>query len=236
MHARLLLAAALALALAAPAAADWLVTHSGEEIETTGGWEVRGALVVFESADGRLRSLRVTEIDLEASRARTDAPPEAEPEPEEPVDRGPVRVITDADVRRATEAEPPAVDPVDEETEAEAAPAPEEPAAGSLEVIDWQERLDVQANVLEITGTVVNRGASLLTDSRVVVQLLGTSGGVLEGLTASLAKPALAPGERSSFIATFPGSPGFASVQFDIQARGFRIAPKPPPPPDAADQ
>ena len=228
MTPRLLLAAALSLSVAAPAAADWLVTRSGDEIETVGAWEVRGALVVFQAPGGHLRSLRVSEVDLEASRERTDAPPEVEPEPEEPAPTGPVRVITDADVERAARpaeesSEPAAADP--DPSEGEDAGSTEEAAASTLEVLDWRDRVDVQANLLEITGTVVNRGSSVVTDPGIVVQLLGSTGGVIESASAGLAQPYLGPGERTTFTATFAGNPGYTSVEFDIRARGFRIGP-----------
>lgn len=67
----------LLLAVAAPAAAEWLVTHSGEEIETAGDWEVRGALVVFKTAGGQLSSLRASTVDLDESRARSAQSPTA---------------------------------------------------------------------------------------------------------------------------------------------------------------
>ncbi len=63
--------------------ADWLVTRAGERVETEGPWEVKGQMVVFTQPGGTLSSLRVSEVDLEASEeataetARTAAPPEA---------------------------------------------------------------------------------------------------------------------------------------------------------------
>ena len=103
------LATALAVALGVAAAADELVTRDGQVVRTQGPWEVRGKLVVFELADGTLASMRLSEVDLEASeerarqaelraqRAREAARrPEPEPEP-----RQAVMVLTDRDVRHA---------------------------------------------------------------------------------------------------------------------------------------
>ncbi len=217
------LAAILVLTAAAPAAADWLVTTSGEEIETAGEWEVRGALVVFQTPDGRLNSLRASEVDLDASHERTTAPV-VEPEPEpEPTPRGPVLVITDADVAHV------AAD-FEETGEPEAEDGPEaedSPAASVLEVVRWQDLVDVQANTLQIFGSVANRGESVVTNARVMVRLLDRSGDLLESQRATLGEPAIGPGAMTSFSATFPGSPGFASVEFDVQARGFRVRPAP---------
>ncbi len=69
------------LAFAPAAAADWLVTADGDRVETVGPWEVKGRQVVFRDAAGKLASLRLTEVDLEASRAAT-AEASREPEPE----------------------------------------------------------------------------------------------------------------------------------------------------------
>ena len=78
------LAVLLLLAAATPAAADWLVTRTGERIEIRGPWQLKSKLVVFTRVDGSLASLRVSEVDLKASerataeaRAEKDAPPPA---------------------------------------------------------------------------------------------------------------------------------------------------------------
>jgi len=123
---RLLLAAALAAALAAPivpAAADWLVTREGARVETRGVWQVKGKLVVFHTPAGDLSSLRLSEVDLEASRqatqelelARRAAAAAARREPER---KAPVLVLTDDKVRHAKPGAAPA--------------APAAPASGGL--------------------------------------------------------------------------------------------------------
>ena len=55
-----------------PAKADWLITREGARVETQGAWKVKGKLVVFETADGKLSSLRVADVDLDASRRATE--------------------------------------------------------------------------------------------------------------------------------------------------------------------
>jgi mycoredoxin len=100
-------AAVVSLLLAAGAArADWLVMADGTRVETRGEWAVKGKLVVFTGAAGALASLRLSEVDLEASRAATAAAAEearrareAAAKPDPPAARpGPVLVLTDADV------------------------------------------------------------------------------------------------------------------------------------------
>ncbi len=63
----------LFLVLLAPAvAADWLVTQEGARVETKGPWKVKGRTVVFTSSKGRLSSMRLAEVDLDASAAATE--------------------------------------------------------------------------------------------------------------------------------------------------------------------
>ncbi len=85
-----------------PVRADWLVTTDGARIETEGEWEVRGRMVVFTRSGGTLSSMRLDEVDLEASRAATEAaaaPPPVEAAPDE-APRPPVLTLTDEDVGR----------------------------------------------------------------------------------------------------------------------------------------
>ncbi len=97
-----LLLAMLLLALCSPARADWLVTRDGKAIETKGAWAVSGKVVKFTSTGGVLSSLRVDEVDLDASRAETarrNAPPAPAPPKAPPTaPKKPVLVLTDADV------------------------------------------------------------------------------------------------------------------------------------------
>jgi glutaredoxin len=96
----------VALAGGQVAGADWLVLRDGARVETRGEWEVKGKLVVFHNTGGKLASLRLSEVDLEASDAATAEAVEAakraaarEAEPEKPPEkREPVLVLTDADV------------------------------------------------------------------------------------------------------------------------------------------
>ena len=89
---------------AASAHADWLVTRDGERIETQGGWEIRGRMVVFEQHNGTLSSIRLSVVDLDASAEATrKAAAAATPAPEEPAQKRPAKlVITTADVGEGT--------------------------------------------------------------------------------------------------------------------------------------
>ena len=57
----------LLLAASWPAAADWLVTREGEQIQTRGPWRIEGQLVVFTLANGTLVSYPLVEVNLRAS-------------------------------------------------------------------------------------------------------------------------------------------------------------------------
>jgi len=216
---------ALILSVAAPAAADWLVTHSGDHLETRGPWELRGAQVVFTTPAGRLASIRATEIDLEASRALTDSPPSVaavvEPQARRPV----ALVLTDADVGHTRPSDTPDAEAEGDLTESGDAESERVSAAAQVEILQWQERVDVDRNALVVTGQVANRGESLVTDIRLEVRLVDSSGTVRESRGATTDRSVLRPGERAEFTALFPGSPGFASIDFDLQSRGFRVRP-----------
>lgn len=97
------------LLLPSLASADWLVT---QDAETRGSWEVRGKLVVFTDALGALRSLRLAEVDPEASDAATREAEELKEQPpapvpkKEPARRQATFVLTDADVGHVTDPGP----------------------------------------------------------------------------------------------------------------------------------
>ncbi len=96
----------LAVAGSLPAAADWLITGDGHRIETDGPWQVKGRLVVYTDAKGTLCSLRLDEVDIDASKtAGEDA--EAQPSAVEPAEeKPPVLVLTDKDIPPAREPGP----------------------------------------------------------------------------------------------------------------------------------
>lgn len=54
-----------------PAAADWLVTKEGQLIETDGSWIIDDGTVAYVDLEGDLQTLRLVEVDLEASAETT---------------------------------------------------------------------------------------------------------------------------------------------------------------------
>lgn len=59
--------------LAAPVTADWLVTQSGDRIETEGPWSIADQRVQYLSVDGEIAWLPLEDVDLRASVEATKA-------------------------------------------------------------------------------------------------------------------------------------------------------------------
>ncbi len=211
--------------LAAPAAADWLVTRDGGRVETRGPWKAKGKLLVFTRADGQLSSLRLADVDLAASErataeavAKAKAKETAEAKPAPPPEKKEARwVMTDKDFHPAA---PPAA------KDDEAKPAAEETDAGDrpklvVALENW-DRKSLQDG-LEISGTLRNPGSELAADIGVTIRLFDDTGALLATGDGRIAAPALGPGEAATFRATFPGVFTFAEAKFDTRGYGLRI-------------
>jgi len=61
------------------AQADWLILLSGVRVETKGHWTVKGKLIVYTSLDKSLRSIRLSEVDVEASTRASATEPASKP-------------------------------------------------------------------------------------------------------------------------------------------------------------
>ena len=211
--------------LAAPAAADWLVTRDGGKVETQGGWKVQGKRVIFTAKDGTLASLRLTEVDLDASRVATTAAVQAKEERAVQAAAPPkksVRVLTDKDFPKSVPAAP----------EGSGLAAPE--AAGgaaalessALQVANWIQERDVDRDLMKISGTVRNAGPDLATAVQVTIRLYDAEGEVLATQQAALDTRTLQPGQGTSFQAEIPAITGFSSAKFD--ARSIPLVRRPP--------
>lgn len=224
-------AAFLILLLGATAAsADWLVTRDGARIETAGPWQVRRSAVVFTSANGTLSSLRLAEVDLEASAVATDRAirPMRSPSPT-PKAREPVLVLTHRDIRRAASAESSAAEESelpDRGEEGEESSGGVEPAP--VEVISWHQRRTDDFDGVEILGAVQNGGGDLVTDIVVEVSLVEPWGELIASADAFLDSPSLAAGATISFRAVFPDVLHFAGApRFEVRAQKLWISPEP---------
>ena len=221
-----LLASVAILALAAlPVNADWLVTREGARMETRGPWKVKGKLVVFETADGKLSSLRVADVDLDASRRVTEeavaAQAQAAAEPEkEPERRKSVRVITDKDVGQAA---PIQAAPVADGEEPAAVTGP---AAGPGVLVEtWNQGRDPEKDHVQIQGTVANASSLTAANLKLKVLIYDETGSLMATSQAAVAKAALSPGQKTEFKADFPGFYSFATVKFEPESRQLATRP-----------
>lgn len=207
------------LLAAGPAAADWLRTREGALVETKGPWTVRESLVIFTAPNGTLSSLRLSEIDLDASavatmEAKNPPPPPAE-EPEAATEA--VFEITMKSVRRAA---PPAA------AEGPEGAAEEAPGAASpppVKVIAWRVTEGSDGGI-QILGTVRNDGREIVTDLGVTVSLLDDQGQPVSTANAFLGAVSLAPGVTTTLRALFPDLYQFAGEPaFEVRANPIRI-------------
>lgn len=199
-----------------PASADWLVTREGGRIETRGSWEVKGKLVVFQAADGSLASLRLADVDVEASRKATEqaraatTPAAASARPAE---RKAAHRFTDKDFRKA--AAPPAAAESAPQGDKEGDKKEEAAKKPGITVANWDRANDPDDGHVVITGKLRNAAAHNATNITLTVQLYDETGTQVATQSAELNASVLTPGAQSGFRAEFPGVFSFATVKFE---------------------
>lgn len=231
----LTLALLLTALAVAPAGADWLVMTDGTRVETDGPWNQRGRLVVFTDTSGKLVSLRLADIDLEASREATAAAeaaarrPAAAAQPAPPPRQSVMR-LTDDDVGHVEDYDPTAPPP----TESDAASADSgavdddgsSPASDSaIQVAAWERDDTPAGDGILIRATLENPGDDAAIGLSVDVTLYDEEGEILAAAPGRLAAAGLMPGQRTELVATFPGLFDFSAVDFDIDHRALRARP-----------
>ncbi len=236
----LALAAILAAGPALPAKADWLVTREGARVETQGTWKVKGKLVVFHTSAGKLSSLRVAEVDLDASRRTTEdaaaAQAQAAAEPDKPAERKkPVRVITDKDF---TPAAPVLDEQQDEQPDGEAEDGEKASASGpasgpGLVVETWNQARHPEQDHVLINGILQNASSAMAADVKLKVRIFNEDGALIATSQAALTAGALPPGEKATFKAEFPGYFSFATIKFESESRRLATQPTADQPPPA---
>lgn len=214
----ILLVGALVLSgLAAPASADWLVMTDGTRVETDGPWSERGKLVVFTDTNGNLVSLRLSDVDLAASRQATADAIEAASRPAPaPVQQQSVFRLTDADVGH--------VDPEDEDLATGAAEGGDEegetePTPMDVQVIGW-DRVETFDGVA-VRATLENQGDDVAVGIGVSVTIYDEEGIALSTVPARLVSTGLVGGQTTEMEAEFPGFRDFSAVNFDIRHRSL---------------
>jgi hypothetical protein len=191
-------------AAALPSRADWLVTREGGRVETKGSWQVKGKLVVFtRAADSGLASLRLAEVDLDAStRATSEAKvqSEAPPPPEPPKKK--LAVLTDKDFKKPA--------PPDEAGKA----GDDKPVAsnGPVSVTSWK-RVDGD-NGVSLEGTLNNTTNSMIVNASVEIELYNEAGDRVGTSEALLTSTSVQPNGTVNFRANFPGVFTFSDAKF----------------------
>lgn len=228
---------AASFATAVPVRADWLVTREGAKVETKGPWKVSGKRVIFTEVDGILASLRLADVDLDASRratataeAATAKSAEAAPAAEK---KKSVRVLTDKDFAHTEEAAEGATAEAPAEAAAGQAAGDKPEAANRLQVANWKQTYSQESRAMEISGSVRNTSQDLLGAIAVTVHLLDDKGQQVGEQSASLNTRSLKPGQDTGFKAVFPGIAFFDTVKFEVQALPLALRPSPETPPAA---
>jgi len=225
-------------AVAAVAAADWLVTREGARVETRGAWEVKGRQVVFTLPNGTLSSLRLDEVDLEASASATAEARKPLPEPmtAEPEKRAPILVLTNKDIRpgsgRPGSGRPEPADGTAAEASGSGQAGSEPGGSGDLagaasgaggdveiQLLTWKAQPSDTVGGLEIVGTVRNVGTDPAAKVEVGVTIPDENGETLFETTAFVRSAGLAPGRHTNFRALLPNIYQLAADPvFDIRA------------------
>jgi hypothetical protein len=203
----LIQALALVVLLASPLAADWLVLDDGTRLETRGPWQERGKLLVFTTTDGTLSSMRLDDIDLDASHRATSAaanpPAPVAPPPPEP--KTAAFVLTDADVAHTRGAA--------DDSEA-AATATATGSAERLVVTDYQEMQMDDEQGTRYTGTLRNVSNDAATRVTLTALVYDADGELLATANAMLSSQALMPDQQARFQVDFVGVYAASAVAF----------------------
>lgn len=218
------------LAAVRPALADWLVYKDGTRLQTAGGWETKGKLVVFSLPNGMLSTVRTEELDLDASREMTrlrqeasskrqraaDDLEQAEPRPKAAI------VLTDADVAHVNPAQ------FEDSSDAES----DEPVVQKrdLEVTKWGQS-EADADGIMIVGMLRNTSGRVSTSIELTAVAVGENNDVLLSQPATLDTTTLMPGQTTRFEALLRRVFTFRELKFETSSTDLEVAD-----PDSAPQ
>lgn len=211
----LLSSVALWCALVAPASADWIVLKDGERIETRGAWKIEGSRLLFTSATGALSSLRVSEVDLEASEeANRPRTPEPEVVSAPPLRRPPALVLDNTNVARARSV--PTAESADD-------PSSEPTPEASLTVASWQETA-AGVDGLRFGGVLENPTDNFAVLVSVTATLTDADGRVLDTAEGTMPAASVGPRTTERFEVAFPNSFVYSNVEFEVTYKFLRGA------------
>jgi hypothetical protein len=214
-----------------PAGADWLITREGGRVETQGSWQVKGKLVVFTQANGSLSSLRLADVDLEASQQATAEAIQAEdtaataekaPRPER---KKSIRSLTDDDFGHSGEPAGPAARPAggaDAGKDAAGKDAGKE-TRDAVAVSSWRQSVRTEGDGLDLLGTLQNTGGELATDIAVKVELFNEAKESVATAVAILGSSSIPAGGSTTFRVPFDGVFTFASAKFQVSSKALTL-------------
>ena len=219
---------ALILALlplaAAPASADWLVTRAGGRVETKGPWQLKGKLVVFTQSDGSLASLRLVDVDLQASEQATAERVEAKASASTDAPKKKLAVLTDATIVHSRKE--PANKPADPDAK-ESSPAAK--PQGTVTVANWRRLENADGDGIEIQGTLQNNTDKIAANVSVEVQLYDEAGERIATASGIAGATSIHPNGLTEFRASFPGVFTFANAKFETKGWPLDLSPAPSP-------
>lgn len=212
----------IALCTATAAPADWLVTRDGGRVETKGEWRVEGRRVLFTLPNGTLSAMRLSELDLDASRAATEVakqPPKTDEEAVETSKAEPVLVLTNKDIPQA----------VDDSGTDDGGLDSGGPGGPGLRVVDWSAEPDDGG--VRVVGRLENGTDRSHSGVGLRVEVRNDDGEVLATASATVTRETLIAGGITTFEARFsgyselPGQPAFVIDSREIrQARDDEAA------------
>jgi hypothetical protein len=207
----------------APTSADWLVTRAGGRVETKGPWQLKGKLVVFTQPDGSLASLRLAEVDLQASEQATAERMEAKASASTDAPSAPKKklaILTDATIVHSRKE--PANKPADPDAK-ESSPAAK--PQGTVTVANWRRLENADGDGIEIQGTLQNNTDKIAANVSVEVQLYNEAGEQIATASGIAGATSIHPNGLTEFRASFPGVFAFADAKFETKGWPLDLSP-----------
>ena len=210
----------------------WLVMVDGHRIRTRGDYRLEKRRVVFVDEKGELRSIRLDQVDLDASGpiAATDSTPRSDKTSstgEEAV--APALVLDERSIATyggsADGAKTPEEGTNTPSQSTKNPGASEENSAkrsstnsrtgASLEVASWS-IAESDDTGMTVYGTLKNSGNRASKRPRVLVQLLDERGEKVAEVAARVTNPELRPGKSTNFRARFGRYIAYSTVEFQV--------------------
>jgi hypothetical protein len=222
----ILLGALTLLVGGSTASADWIVMEDGSRLETKGPWAESGETLVFTQPNDTLSSVKLADVDLEASRQMSLPPKPAADKQDDsaPPDQKTVFVLTDADVRHPS-------DLLSDDAESQPRSTADEAEQGEpVQVVTWKDIGGVEDQGVILVGTARNFSESVAAGLSLSATLYDAEGTVLDTRAASLGADSLGPGQSTSFRAEFPGFFAFTATGFRFSFQLLKTNVEPPGP------